>query len=376
MGVPMKTMTLFITGSTGFVGGAVAADLALRGLLAQSLFLVRAKDADAGVLRLRDNLVRFGVAPALADTVTPAQVLCGDMTEVAHFAQDARLETITHVIHCAALATFSTNPKIWANNVDGTLALAQAVHTRAKKLHRWLQIGTAMCCGPGLTPPVRESWDTGLNDESHLVPYTRSKLAVEHALKAIPGFPLIVARASIVVGHSTLGCAPSPSIFWVFRMAFALERFTCAPEEGIDIIPADWCGHAVVSLALKPTLAHDLYHVSAGVASSNRFSDIDVAYAKALGKEPIAARYQQVAVDDLRNLVPLFQERLGKVNRLLILRALMLYGAFAELNYVFDNARLLAEGIAPSPPLTDYLAHCMRTSEGIPMTEQMAHDFK
>lgn len=374
----MTTMTLFLTGSTGFVGGAVAADLARRGLIGHAIFLVRAPDAAAGLQRLQDNLVRFGVAPDVAATVRQDQILCGDMTDVAQFAafaEQGRLDGITHVIHCAALATFSTNPKIWANNVDGTIALAQAIHSRAK-LQRWVQVGTAMCCGPGLASPVNESWEAGLDDESHLVPYTHSKLAVEHALKALPGFPLTVARASIVVGHSQLGCAPSPSIFWVFRMAFALERFTCAPDDCIDIIPADWCGHALVSLALKPTLAHDLYHVSAGVRSSNRFADIDIAYARASGTEPVAPRYQQVAVDDLRSLVPLFQERLGKVNRLLILRALMLYGAFAELNYVFDNDRLLAEGIPPSPPLADYLAECVRTSEGIPMTEQMAHDFK
>jgi nucleoside-diphosphate-sugar epimerase len=371
-------MTLFLTGSTGFVGGAVAADLAQRGLLGQTLFLIRAESAEAGALRLQDNLLRFGVAPELAASIVPTQILCGDMTDTAQFerfASAGRLDGITHVIHCAALATFSTNPKIWANNVEGTLALARAVHARAK-LQRWVQVGTAMCCGPGLASPVHESWEAGQDDASHLVPYTHSKLAVEHALKALPNFPLVVARASIVVGHSRLGCAPSPSIFWVFRMAFALERFTCAPDDCIDIIPADWCGQALVSLALKPQLAHDLYHVSAGVRSSNRFADIDTAYAAATGKAPVAPRYQQVAVDDLRSLVPLFQERLGKVNRLLILRALMLYGAFAELNYVFDNDRLLAEGIAPSPPLADYLAECVRSSEGIPMTEQMAHDFK
>jgi hypothetical protein len=173
-----------------------------------------------------------------------------------------------------------------------------------------------------------------------------------------------------------MGCAPSPSIFWVFRMAFALERFTCAPDERIDIIPADWTARMLVALCLKPQLAHDLYHVCAGMVRSNTFSELDLAYAAATGQPPIAPRYQQVAVDDLRSLVPLFQERLGRVNRLLILRALTLYGAFAELNYVFDNSRLLAEGLPPPPALASYMAECVRTSEGVPMTEQMAYDFK
>jgi nucleoside-diphosphate-sugar epimerase len=279
------------------------------------------------------------------------------------------------VIHCAALATFSTNPAIWAHNVDGTLALARAVHARSPALRRWVQVGTAMCCGPGLPSPVVESWEAGRDDAAHLVPYTRSKIAAELALRELPGFPLVVARPSIVVGHSRLGCAPSPSIFWVLRMAFALERFTCAPGEHVDIIPSDWCGDALVSLALAPHLAHDLYHLSAG-AGANRFDEIDVAYAAACGREPVLPRYRQVAVEDLRSLVPLFEERLGRVNRLLILRALTLYGAFAQLNYVFDNRRLLAEGIPPPPPFAGYIAACVRSSEHVPMTEQMAADFK
>lgn len=367
-------MHILLTGGTGFVGGAIAAELVQRGLLAQSRFLVRAGDPVEACTRLRDNLLRFGIAPAQAQELRPEQVICGDLTDLPAFASHPLLGGLTHVIHAAALATFSSNPKIWASNVDGTLALARAVMARSR-LTRWLQVGTAMCCGPGLASPVQESWQAGLRDDLHLVPYTRSKLAVEQALRALPDLPLVVARASIVVGHSKLGCAPSPSIFWVFRMAFALERFTCAPDERIDIIPADWCAYALVSLALKPVLAHDLYHVSSGMAS-NRFLEIDAAYAAARGTEPIAARYQQVALDKLRDLVPLFEQRLGRVNRLLILRALMLYGAFAELNYVFDNARLLAEGIAPAPPLASYIAECVRTSESVPMTEQMAHDFK
>lgn len=367
-------MRILLTGATGFVGGAVAAALAARGLLSQTVFLVRAADAAQGAARVQANLARFALTAADAP-IRPEQVLAADLTEGDRFATMAGLDGITHAIHCAALATFSNNPAIWANNVDGTLALARAVHARSPGLRRWVQVGTAMCCGPNLPSPVVESWDAGRQDESHLVPYTRSKLAAELLLRELPGFPLVAARPSIVVGHSRLGTAPSPSIFWVLRMAFALERFTCSPQEHIDLIPADWCAEALVHLALAPTLRHDLYHVSAG-ARSSRFDEIDIAYAAATGRTPVLPRYQQVQVDDLRGLVPLFEERLGRVNRLLILRALTLYGAFAQLDYVFDNGRLAAEGVPPPPLFTDYLATCVRTSEGVPMTEQMAADFK
>jgi nucleoside-diphosphate-sugar epimerase len=318
-------------------------------------------------------VARFNVHIAVG-TLAESQIVCADLADLASLSQSA-WSGITHVIHCAALATFSNNPKVWAMNVDGTLALAKAVQQQGD-LQRWIQVGTAMSCGPGLESPVSESWDFGLKHEQHLVPYTRSKIAAELALKAIPNFPLVVARPSIVVGHSHLGCTPSPSIFWVFRMAVALERFTCAISERIDIIPADWCAKALVQLCLKPQLAHDLYHVSSGVASSNDFAQIDNAFAAAQGSAPVGARYQQVALEDLRTLVPLFEARLGKVNRILIVRALSLYGAFAKLNYVFDNQRLLDEGVQPAPSFVSYVAACVKTTGHIPLLEQMAHDFK
>lgn len=370
----MAAERILLTGATGFLGGAIAADLAARGLLSQTTFMVRAADAAQGAERVRANLLRFGVGAADAK-VDESQVFVGDLARPQAFDGTPRLAGLSRVIHCAALATFSNNPSIQAFNVDATLALARAVHAASPGLRRWVQVGTAMCCGPGLPSPVHESWDAGRRDEAHLVPYTRSKLAAEVALRDMPGFPLLVARPSIIVGHSVLGCAPSPSIFWVLRMAFALERFTCDPRERIDIIPADWCAQALVSLALAPQPRHDLYHVSAG-ALANRFDEIDLAYAKANGTQPIIDRYRKVEVDELRTLVPLFEQRLGRVNRLLILRALTLYGAFAGLDYTFDNARLLAEGIAPPPRFADYLAACVRTSAGVPMAEQMAADFK
>ncbi|WP_204272643.1 SDR family oxidoreductase, partial [Enterobacter hormaechei] len=75
-----------------------------------------------------------------------------------------------------------------------------------------------------------------------------------------PELPLVVVRPSIVVGHSELGCAPSGSIFWMLRMVALLETFSCRLGDRIDILPVDDCAEAIVRLALKPMLAHDLYH--------------------------------------------------------------------------------------------------------------------
>jgi hypothetical protein len=71
-----------------------------------------------------------------------------------------------------------------------------------------------------------------------------------------------------------------------------------------------------------------------------------------------------------------FEKKIGPCNRRLMLRALRLYGAFAELNYVFDNSRLLAEGIRLSPRFADYLPLCAESMSGTTVPEQMHWDFK
>lgn len=367
-------MTMLITGATGFLGGAVLAEALAGGPADRLLLLVRAAGADEGLRRIHEVLDRFEVPADLRRGLGPESILCGDLSAVGEFADDPRLDGVRTVVNCAALATFSNNPLLWSINVDGTFAFAERM-SRVPGLQRFLHVGTAMACGPDLPSPIGESWAMPPAEE-HLVPYTASKAEIERRMhRDLPNLPLVVARPSIVVGHTRLGCRPSGSIYWVFRMGRALEAFTCALSERIDLIPVDWCAQALLLLVAKPALAHDLYHVSAG-SCSPRFEDIDRAVADGLGVSPVGDRYRVVDEADMRALVPLIEERLGFGNRRLILRALRLYGGFARLNYVFDNARLIAEGMAPPPPVGGFMALCAATSGNIPLQDQMAWDFK
>ena len=366
---------ILVTGATGFLGGAIVAHALETGLGFSLLLLVRAADQAAGLERMRVTLRNFDVPETQIASLAQDQILCGDFTGVAAFAGDARLEGVTHVINCAALATFSNNPLIWPINVEGTFAFAMRM-SQVPGLRRFLHVGTAMACGPGLQPPVAESWDLPPK-EKHLVIYTASKAEIERKIKSeLPGLPFVAARISVLVGHSRLGCKPSGSIFWVFRMAQAFEQFTCALDEKIDVVPADYCAAVLMQLALRESLAHDLYHVSAGPGTSCTFGEIDVALAEAGGTQPVGERYRQITEADLMTLAGQFEEKIGPCNRRLILRAMRLYGGFAALNYVFENQRLLAEGIAAPPRFDSYIGECVRTSAGISIPEQMHWDFK
>lgn len=138
----------------------------------------------------------------------------------------------------------------------------------------------------------------------------------------------------------------------------------------------DYCAEVLATLALKPHLAHDLYHVSAGEGASCTFADIDIALAEGLGLEPVGSRFRKVTTEELNQLAHEFESRIGPCNRRLVLRALRLYAGFAKLNYVFDNSFLLAEGLPPVPRFTSYIGLCAQTTAHIPVPDQMQWDFK
>ena len=48
-------------------------------------------------------------------------ILLGDLASPEHFLNDPRLDQVTHILNCAAVASFGSNPLIWKVNVEGTL---------------------------------------------------------------------------------------------------------------------------------------------------------------------------------------------------------------------------------------------------------------
>jgi nucleoside-diphosphate-sugar epimerase len=209
-----------------------------------------------------------------------------------------------------------------------------------------------------------------------LVPYTASKLEGERRLRReLPSLPLVVVRPSIIVGHTRLGCRPSPSIYWVFRMARALRCFPCAPDSRIDIVPVDYCARAILHLLAAPRLAHERYHISAGAGASCTYREIDAAIAGALGEAP-TLDYRQLDYEAIRAEQDRFDELLGPCIKPVMLRAIQLYGAFGSLDMLFDNRRLLAEGVGAPPRFTEYAGLCAVSAHGVPIASQMQYDFK
>ncbi len=363
---------ILLTGATGFLGGAVLHHGLSRRDGTEWVCLVRCADVEQGYQRIAARLSRFTdlfTAHRLARQVT---IVPGDFTRADQDA-DPRLDDVTHVLHLAADTSYRGEERVFRTNHLGTLALARRARLMPK-LRRFLHVGTAMSCGADAPTLVHEA--APRPEDRHLVAYTASKAAAETSLAAeFADLPLVVARPSIVVGHSTLGAGPSSSILWLVRAADRLRLLPTETRTGIDIVPVDWAAGALLALLRKPDLAHPLYHVSAGEGSLTRWPDLFRAF-EAADPEGGPRLVDRFDFADRAALRERFAATFGLDTALkhAMLRATRAYYMFCALDFTFANDRLLAEGIAEPPSLPDYLGPCLANSADI--VEQFVDDLE
>lgn len=366
---------LLITGATGFLGGAVLEKIINSSTYYEILLLVRAQSYDEAVIRIKDNMRKFNIKEEKLSTITSQQILLGDLAHPESFINDYRLDSINYVINCAAVASFSNNPLIWKVNVEGTLTFSRRM-SQVKSLKKFLHIGTAMSSTPEPNSLVLENIEYK-ESTAHLVEYTHSKSIIEHLIReSCPNMPLLIARPSIIVGHTQHGCQPSSSIFWVFRMGLMLKKFMCSLEDRIDVIPVDYCANAILLLISSNTRNGDVFHISAGEDSSVQFRDIDYSFARAMESHPVEGSYTQVNYETLVKMRHELKGIFGPCNERLMLKAMYLYGKFASLNVIFSNNKLRDIGMPPSPRFTDYIDRCLLSTRNLSIPEQMKIDFK
>ena len=347
--------TTLVTGATGFVGAlprrcswsvprwAVAA--AREGNL-----------GDAGRERARRSIARFA-----HDVPEPAwqrcQIIPGDLTEPATLG-DPRLDEVTHVLHLAGDTSLLSVRGVKRTNIDGTLALVNRMR-RVPRLVRFLHVGTAYICGRQPPSLVREV-DYPRANVQHIVEYTRSKAECELLLKqGYSDLPLVVARPSVVIGHTWLGCGPWFSIFWFFRTLDLLRRVPACLDAQKDIVPVDYVARALVFLLFKQQLRHDCYHISAGEVSSVSWREMAAVFARYYGERP-EIPYQLADFASLTRECGRMRGLLGQGDEKLMLRVMKPFLELASIDVdMFDNRRLLEEGMPPSPRFTDYLPVCI-----------------
>ena len=360
----MPETEILITGATGLLGGAVLFQALRENPDLRWTALSRGASEGHARARIAARLARFSDAATGTALAARLHVIPGDIFAAAAL-PGAVLARTTHVLHLAADTSFASKESNWRVNFDGTMALAGAA-AGMPRLSRFLHCSTATICGGGASTHVLEA-EYPREDVAHLVHYTHAKAQAEMALaQRFPQLPVVVARPSIVAGHSTLGARPSTSIFWFLRAVEALGLTSCEPTGGIDVVPSDWTAAALLHLLFKPELAARRYHLSAGIDSRAHWPEMLRAFAAARGPDAAinpASRFDMARPDVLRRRFRACFGH-GDARLALMLRACRKYYEFCALDVTFDNAALLAEGMAPPPAMPEYLATCLANPPG------------
>jgi nucleoside-diphosphate-sugar epimerase len=196
--------------------------------------------------------------------------------------------------------------------------------------------------------------------------YARSKAEAEIRLRDAE---VVIARPSVVVGHTTLGVAPSSSLFWYYRALAALGKGPFDLASRRDVVPVDYVAEALELLLDVPRPRHRVYHVSAGASASVPWAVMRARLDPTPTWRTVSAAELAEMGTEIRRLARTDDEAARLARGLL---ACARFGALA-VDY-FDNARLLAEGLRAPPPFTDYLEVCRRTTGARTIHEQMIDD--
>jgi thioester reductase-like protein len=348
-------MAIFLTGSTGYIGAHVAANL-LRDHGAALNVLVRARDAGEAQGRLWQALQLHLEFPQFHEFLqTRVRIFRGDLTEPGFGLERDEYDRLVHtsdsVIHCAASLNRKSEKSCLNVNLRGTLeVLTLARHAEHYHgLRRFSQVSTVAVAGKRHNEVVSE--DRSIDwERSDYDPYARTKKFCEHMMRVLlPETPKTIFRPSIVLGDSRYAETTQFDMVKAFVFLAGLPVLPFRATGKIDIVNVDFVAEAIATLHQKEQPEHDIYHLSSG-SGSQTFREITKALAAAQNKRapvfvPVAERPFAGSVDFLAN-------RKGPIGKGASLMKVFL--PYLVWNTVFDNSRVTEELGKKPVPFSEY----------------------
>jgi nucleoside-diphosphate-sugar epimerase len=262
---------ILLTGATGALGPALAAELVNAGAARRIAVLFR---GDPQTLPRRFAAWRQEVQTHIeADLAGRTELLSvsGDICQEGLGISDERLERETDtIIHAAADTNFSApQDQQWDVNVEGTRRMLEWAQ-RCRNLKRFLQVSSVFVSGS------RTGWidETLLDDMPEFVTfYQRTKWESEHvALKS--GLPVGVARVSLVLGSHATGAVHS-LIKWFSRGLVPL--IPGLPEATGDVIATETAAKALAQAAVAEWKS-PICQIAAGEHAPRMMEMVDFVY--------------------------------------------------------------------------------------------------
>lgn len=356
-------MTIFVTGTTGYLGSYVANDL-LTKYPDRLALLVRAKSTDEAKKRLWKSLqLHMDFQTFRHFLEERIDIYLGDISKPDLGLESptrARLvQSIDSIIHCAASLNRKSEKTCLNVNLRGTLhmiRLAREVHGD-HGLRRFSEVSTVAVAGVRQNETVSEDqmieWDRRDYD-----PYARTKKFCEAMIgELLPDVPHTVFRPSIVMGDTRFA---ETTQFDMVRAFVSLAKLRVVPFSNrwrADIIPADYVSHAITTIHQKEKPKYDSYNLSSGTASLSYRDIVGSLVEKDLVRPNLFLSWLAKPFGALVNLAAAMP-RGWKISSMgSLLKVFLPYLTF---NTVFQNRRVVEE-LGESPkPFSTYSAELFR----------------
>lgn len=345
-------MSIFITGSSGYLGAHVACELLSQHNERLNL-LVRAKNQQEAQLKLwHAHQLHAPFSQWRQWLESSIDIYLGDLT-LPHFGLDdsdyQRLVKSTgSIIHCAASLNRKSEKSCLNVNLRGTLEVIQFARRIAAGhgLRRFSHTSTVAVAGMRSNEIVLEdnSIDWGRSDYD---PYARTKKFCEHMLRELlPDVPLTIFRPSIVLGDSRRAETTQFDMVEAFVFLAKLPALPLRPLDRLDIVPVDFVADSIVTLHQKEKPLHDIYHLSSGIHSQTCKEITDSLSRARSGRPP---KYLPGLEKPFNAMVSLLSGWRGSsVGHMASLMGVFL--PYLTWNTVFDNQRVTSEtGRQPAP---------------------------
>ena len=344
-------MAIFLTGSTGYIGAHVAANL-LKQHGASLNLLVRAREPREAEDRLWHSLqLHLDFKSFYEYLQTRIRIFRGDLTDrlfgLATEEYDRLVHTTDSVIHCAASLNRKSEKSCLNVNLRGTLEVIklamQVDHYHG--LRRFSHVSTVAVAGKRQDEVVTEdkSIDWGRSDYD---PYARTKKFCEHMIRELlPDAPKTIFRPSIVLGDSRRAETTQFDMVRAFVFLAGLPALPLRPRDRVDIVNVDFVADAIATLHVKEQTQFDTYHLSSG-RESQTFRQLTESLAAAENKRgPVYLPFLERPFTSAVNMLSNRKSAIGYSAALM--KVFMPYLTF---NTVFDNTRVTSElGRTPVP---------------------------
>src|SRR5438552_10242081 len=344
-------MAIFLTGSTGYLGSYLAAEL-FRGHRDSLNLLVRAKSQQEARERLWQSLqLHMNFAEFQEHLGSRAQIFLGDLTDqhfsLAHDEYQTLVETTDSLIHCAASLNRKSEKQCLNVRLRGSLEVIQLARRIQDHhgLRRYSHVSTVAVAGTRQDEVVRE--DEAIDwSRSDYDPYARTKKFCEHMVhQLLPDVPRTIFRPAIVLGDSRRPETTQFDMVQAFSVLASLPVLPLRPDDRIDIISADYVGKAIVTIHQKEKATHNTYHLSSGTGSQT-YRELTDALAKNGGwRKPLYVSSLGAPFSGTVNWLARKKSDLGHGASLL-----QVFWPYLTWNTVFDNSRVVSElgGEAPA----------------------------